>query len=446
MVVPPATGGVHPAQNASTKAPAATRMQGARMPPPAFPYSARRAQPLDLKTVERKGQPSSRDPPNRTRPHGLLEAPTFRPTEAEFRDPMEYIRSISEKASKFGICKIIPPDNWNVDFAIDSERFHFRTRKQEINLVEGGNRTNLNYLDQLAKFHKQYGAHLNRFPSVDKRPLDLYKLKKAVEIRGGFEKVCKDKKWAEIGRDLGYSGKIMSSLSTSLKNSYQRWLFPYEEWLKHARPGVHQAMDFEYNGNYSPATAAAQQSPSAAPYLPKSGVAGPSAGSSTMQASVALQNSIDPVHPPQQTSPLPPVVPRPPTSASGFMAVNSSGFAAVNAPSGFTAVNQAAPPPVKIEANGFVPSPHGHGFAAVNGHPIPPAQHSASPIPNGVSNSNPLKRTMSHESLNGESGSDAQHDADKANGRRSKRPKKCKFTMRYVATILTQYQLLTELP
>jgi histone demethylase JARID1 len=34
---------------------------------------------------------------------------------------MAYIKSISEKASKFGICKIIPPESWNPDFAIDTE-------------------------------------------------------------------------------------------------------------------------------------------------------------------------------------------------------------------------------------------------------------------------------------------------------------------------------------
>lgn len=122
MVAPPATGGGAPAAP-TTKQNANGRMNGnaPNMAPPAFPYSARRAQPLDLNSVERKGNPSSRDPPQRTRPHGLLEAPTFRPTEAEFRDPMTYIRSISEKASKFGICKIIPPDNWNPEFAIDTE-------------------------------------------------------------------------------------------------------------------------------------------------------------------------------------------------------------------------------------------------------------------------------------------------------------------------------------
>lgn len=121
MVVPPVTGGNPPAP-AAVK-PSTSRMGATpiHLGPPAFPYSARRAPILDLKTVERKGHSSARNPQPRTRPHGLLEAPTFRPTEAEFRDPMTYIRSIFEKGSKFGICKIVPPDNWNPDFAIDTE-------------------------------------------------------------------------------------------------------------------------------------------------------------------------------------------------------------------------------------------------------------------------------------------------------------------------------------
>ncbi|KAK5245940.1 hypothetical protein LTR16_007182, partial [Cryomyces antarcticus] len=156
---------------------------------PLLPLSARRAQRLDMSSVERRGQPhTGREAPKKVRPHGLDEAPTFRPTEEEFRDPMEYMKKIAPEGSKYGIAKIIPPDGWNPDFAIDTERFHFRTRRQELNSVEGGTRANLNYLDQLAKFHKQHGTNLNRFPSVDKRPLDLYKLKKAVERKGGFEK------------------------------------------------------------------------------------------------------------------------------------------------------------------------------------------------------------------------------------------------------------------
>ncbi|KIX09663.1 uncharacterized protein Z518_00744 [Rhinocladiella mackenziei CBS 650.93] len=433
MVAPPSTGGVAPA-TATIKPSSTVRVNGIgpSMATPSFPYSARRAQPLDMRTVERKGHPSSRDPPTRLRPHGLTEAPTYRPTEAEFRDPMEYIRSISEEASKYGICKIIPPDNWNPDFAIDTERFHFRTRRQEINLVEGGNRTNLNYLDQLAKFHKQYGAHLNRFPSVDKRPLDLYKLKKAVEVRGGFERVCKDKKWAEIGRDLGYSGKIMSSLSTSLKNSYQRWLHPYEEWLKFAKPGVHQQLESGHGRSFSPSAPPHQPSMNHPPPPPPPQPAPPA----TRTGSPSHQTSLGPnppIHnapgPSQHPSPMPSTTPAPqpqprPVSSSGFTAVNS-GFAAVNKPSGFTAVNTLPPPVVKKEVNGVQPpsQPVNPSFLPINGPTITTIHSSGGPMPNGASN--PLKRTLSHDSLNGESGSEGlDGDLDGSGGRRSKRPKK----------------------
>lgn len=137
-----------------------------------------------------------------------------------------------------------------------------------------------------------------------------------------------------------------------------------------------------------------------------------------------------PVHPIpmpiQQQSPVAPVGPAPqprPVSSSGFTAVNS-GFAAVNAPSGFTAVNTLPPPIVKSEVNGATPPPPNHtpSFMPVNGPTI-------SAVPPGArlhnGGSNPLKRTMSHDSLTGESGSETMHgEEDGSNGRRSKRPKK----------------------
>ncbi|ETN36703.1 uncharacterized protein HMPREF1541_08981 [Cyphellophora europaea CBS 101466] len=418
MVAPPSTGPGGSASGLPVGKPKDPARMSAPIPPqmpPPIPYSARRAAALDLKTVERKGHPSSRHSPARSRPHGLPEAPTFRPTDVEFRDPMAYLQSIYEQASKHGICKIIPPEGWNPDFAVDTERFHFRTRRQTINETDGGNRTNLQYLDQLAKFHRQYGTQLNRFPSVDKRPLDLYKLKKAVEVRGGFEKVCKDKKWAEIGRDLGYSGKIMSSLSTSLKNSYQRWLHPYESWLTASKNGG-QPMDFEYHTAAFSPSVSQHQSPMQHPHSQSA----PPTESPAVQASIALNSSVHPQDQSMQSSQMPHQPPPRPISSSGFTAVNSGGFPAVNQPGGFVAVNQQPPPPIKSEAGTSMPAApvYGNGFQAVNGAPTPYRMPDGSPIANGVSN--PLKRTMSHESLNGESGSDGLDEQ----GRRSKRPRK----------------------
>lgn len=132
MVVPPTTGGVPSAINA-TQAASSTGSFQVNLVNPAhngmypvypshIPFSARRAPPLDMSSVERKGHPLAvGESRKRQRPHGLQDAPTFRPTEEEFRDPMEYMRKIAPEGRKYGICKIIPPDGWNPDFAIDTE-------------------------------------------------------------------------------------------------------------------------------------------------------------------------------------------------------------------------------------------------------------------------------------------------------------------------------------
>ncbi|KAI1176109.1 PLU-1-domain-containing protein [Nemania sp. FL0916] len=379
---------------------------------PQLPLSSMQSAPLDLHSVERRGQPTAtREYVKKNRLFGLQEAPTYQPTEEEWKDPLEYVRKISPEAQAYGLCKIIPPDSWNPEFAIDTERFHFRTRKQELNSVEGSTRANLTYLDALSKFHKQQGTNLNRLPYVDKKPLDLYRLKKAVESRGGFEKVCKTKKWAEIGRDLGYSGKIMSSLSTSLKNSYDRWLNPYEHYLRQAKPSVYQQLEYEYGGPLTP-------SPAPSP-VKRSTVNTPSSlrgESPARHATDALQanlngSKLDTDHDVTTSAELPSSTPQPITS--GFTAINSGGFTAVNA--GFTSVNRPTPP----EGKSFTPPPKRYDSPASLTKDVLEFR------PSGLGPANALKRQHSFESMDSarkETSTDK--DDSESGSRRSKRLKK----------------------
>lgn len=185
-----------------------------------------------------------------------------------------------------------------------------------------------------------------RAPSVDKKPLDLYELKKAVQARGGFEKVCERKKWAEVGRALGYSGKIMSSLSTSLKHSYERWLNDYEQWLAGVKPGVQMQIDRERGGPLG------TPSPGASPFSPMKRSQPPTPSSLSrvtpaFQASQALQMSIGG----RDTQSQPP--------EASWTAPHPGGFHAVNAHGSFPAPPVPTYPPSTSSAfaNGFPPPP-----------------------------------------------------------------------------------------
>ena len=68
---------------------------------------------------------------------GLIEmADVFYPSEADFADPLAYIAKIRPIAEKFGVCKIVPPQNWNPKFCLDMNSFKFTPRVQRLNELE----------------------------------------------------------------------------------------------------------------------------------------------------------------------------------------------------------------------------------------------------------------------------------------------------------------------
>lgn len=109
--------------------------------------------------------------------------------------------------------------------------FWFKTRQQHLNTPFAGSVVQLDFISKLYYFHQKSGIAFNKLPMIDKRYLDLFHLHQCVRLRGGYSTVCRKKMWAQIGRELGYTGKIMTSLSTSLKSSYQKYVLTYDEFL-----------------------------------------------------------------------------------------------------------------------------------------------------------------------------------------------------------------------
>lgn len=91
---------------------------------------------LNLESVKTRS-PRNVKPGGNSRPFGLQDCPIFHPTTDEFKDPMTYIRSISTTAQNYGICKVVPPEGWNMPFVTDTEVCHCfqRISDSELNRV-----------------------------------------------------------------------------------------------------------------------------------------------------------------------------------------------------------------------------------------------------------------------------------------------------------------------
>uniref|UniRef100_A0A665UF64 [histone H3]-trimethyl-L-lysine(4) demethylase n=1 Tax=Echeneis naucrates TaxID=173247 RepID=A0A665UF64_ECHNA len=175
------------------------------------------------------------------------ECPVFEPSWEEFQDPLGYIAKIRPIAEKSGICKIRPPPDWQPPFSVELDSFRFTPRIQRLNELEAETRVKLNYLDRIARFWEIQGSSL-KIPHIERRILDLFSLSKIVTDEGGFEMVCKERRWARVAQRLGYPpGKNIGSL---LRSHYERIVYPFEMFqsgasLPHCKPKHYDGEDVD---------------------------------------------------------------------------------------------------------------------------------------------------------------------------------------------------------
>jgi [histone H3]-trimethyl-L-lysine4 demethylase len=163
---------------------------------------------LDLHSVK-TSSPRRKQADEEPRPFGLENCPVFFPTADQFKDPTAYVRSISDVARSYGICKIVPPEGWKMPFVTNTEvkcrkflywfpsqlmlsspqSFRFKTRLQRLNSIEASSRAKINFLEQLYRWHKQQGNSRVAVPTINHKPLDLWLLRKEVDRLGGYEAV-----------------------------------------------------------------------------------------------------------------------------------------------------------------------------------------------------------------------------------------------------------------
>ena len=149
----------------------------------------------------------------------LQEAPTFTPTPEEFRDPLAYIAKIRHEAERFGACKIVPPKGWDPPFALDRRAMRFKTRVQSVHELQERSSAEDDFEEEYFKWMKLAKRVWKGSPMLNGREVDLFRLQKVVNRRGGYQKVSDSKSWKEVCRILQVSPSLLRVVECELDHS-----------------------------------------------------------------------------------------------------------------------------------------------------------------------------------------------------------------------------------
>eukprot|EP00048_Salpingoeca_helianthica_P002628 m.58913 g.58913 ORF g.58913 m.58913 type:complete len:816 (+) comp12214_c0_seq1:2629-5076(+) len=156
----------------------------------------------------------------------LPEAPVFRPTAKEFENPLDYIASIRPHAKNFGICRIVPPPEWQPTFAIDQSTFRFNTRLQRTHQLFNRRPAPEVFLELLGMHLLHEGIALDKMPTIGGVEVDLQLLLEQVRLHGGLQEVIYQNKWDEVARAMRLL--MVPAVGAKLQAVYYKYLLTFD--------------------------------------------------------------------------------------------------------------------------------------------------------------------------------------------------------------------------
>ncbi|CAI5759638.1 unnamed protein product [Candida verbasci] len=159
----------------------------------------------------------------------LTPCPILKPNEKEFQDPIGYLSSeaIKRLGLKYGILKVVPPENWKPNFTLSSN-FKFHVRKQVISDLGITTRSRDFFRENVNRFLKmRRKRQLKLFFEVEGKKIYYYDLYILVENLGGYLKMDL-LKWSEINEKFD-----IHIDSEAIKNEYETSIRYYANYLNH---------------------------------------------------------------------------------------------------------------------------------------------------------------------------------------------------------------------
>ncbi|EEB08152.1 histone demethylase Jmj2 [Schizosaccharomyces japonicus yFS275] len=189
---------------------------------------------------------------------GIPMAPTFYPSTEEFTDALSYIHKIAEKGEKYGIVKVVPPSNWHPKFYLSMEQFHFPTRRQELKMMNIHFRTKADYDERMYRFFKNKNADLPVQLKIQKKPVDIYMFRCAIQSTAGtvFGSLS-DKQWSSVLERIDL--RPNPSSIRDAKSLHRRFILPFETFVAQIRTGKPDSDKVKLNGKDDLGSAVAER-------------------------------------------------------------------------------------------------------------------------------------------------------------------------------------------
>ncbi|XP_008558302.1 AT-rich interactive domain-containing protein 4B isoform X2 [Microplitis demolitor] len=88
------------------------------------------------------------------------------------------------------------------------------------------------FVAQLYKFMDDRGTPINNCPMIGNEDIDLYRLFRAVEKLGGYNRVTNQNQWKSITRRLGISMQLTHATHNLVKQAYKKFLHSFEDFYR----------------------------------------------------------------------------------------------------------------------------------------------------------------------------------------------------------------------
>jgi Ras-related protein Rab-1A len=123
------------------------------------------------------------------------------------------------------------PPNWDRDaiFGLSASSSEYEQEYESDSSDDEPTEEKDHFVAQLYKFMDDRGTPLNKGPSITNRDVDLYRLFRAVQKLGGYNRVTSQNQWKSIALRLGFS-PATASITNLVKQAYKKFLHSFEEF------------------------------------------------------------------------------------------------------------------------------------------------------------------------------------------------------------------------